>query len=531
MWTGSSFEPHRIGRWKRLRRRLLDTGLVACLFAVVNPAFGQSVEPRRASAKEVEPAGDLTTPPGVSPHVLQTWIASGLTLGLGTAWYLVDDRNVLDWDRPSLKSRLTGSSWRYDNNGFGMNFFLHPLFGAQTYAFARASHWSVAPSFFASFLTSMTWEFVIEYNERVSINDVIVTPVAGVGIGEFAHKLGYYLGSPTHASSTRDGGLTGGRDTGRVALRYALSPTSTLAAWSCAGEPRRDFPQDNLGYRSGLYHQFALQYGVAQFETNRGEKGWVQSARTYGKLVSLPRYRQPGLRARAFTNAEFSELTLDIDVSEKAAGVRLLTDTTLVGYAARQLSDSGSGFEHMVGLGVGFEYRNSSAQGVDDRLSFVGFPGVTTELYWARGELASELSLRLYPVFGGSSSPAFQPYRNQHPDQAFKTILEQEGYFYGWGGIGTLEAKNRVGRFRNQFLLRAESIRSSQGLDRNQDEVTNDSIARESSLAVEARTWFDLGNSMAIGVSGRSRLRRSRFASADLLIAERSLGLWIGSQF
>jgi hypothetical protein len=462
---------------------------------------------------------DWTLPPNTSAHFYQTLIASGVMLGLGTGWYLLDDRNVLDWDKPSLKSRLTGESWRFDNNRFGMNFVLHPLFGAGIYAFARDSHYSAPSSFLASFLTSMTWEFVVEYNERVSINDVIVTPLAGFPIGEFAHKVGYYLSN------------RGSRSAARTALGWTLSPVTRLAQLGCDHEPTPRHAKDALGNDSGLWHEFYTDYGVSGYRASGVTDGFVQRLRTGGNLVSLPSYRSPGRSSRAFWNAELSRLDLVIEAGSKHFGVDLSTDTTLAGFADRDLSPAGNGHSVVLGVAVGYKYKNSFAQSEDERMSWVGFPGVATDAYWSSRKLSSELSLRLYPVFGGASSPAFQRYRNTLGNRSSKTILENEGYFYGWGLVGQLQARQNFGGFHSEVSFLAELLASEEGLDRDQQNVEDDTKASDISASMALRNWFDLPHSFVAGIEMSARVRESRAGDIRQRLSRRNLGLWLGTRF
>lgn len=468
------------------------------------------------------PQTDVTVPPNTSPHVYQALLASAVTLGAGTAWYFIDDRNVMDWDYPSLKSRLTGSSWRYDNNNHWMNFNGHPLFGAGVYASARASHLSVPYAFLSSFLTSMTWEFVIEYNERVSINDVIVTPLAGFAVGEFAHQLGYYL-----SSSPR-------RTLGRSALRWTLSPLTPLAALGCNGEPRRDHPEDSLGYASGLWHDFSLASGVSLFRTDRQGDLAVADLRASGKLVSLPGYRAEGEGQSTFSDSDISRLSLNIEASREGPGVDLVTDSVLVGLRTKSLTAAG-GYEHVVGAALGYRYQDSSARGQDDKRSWVGFPGVATELFWERPRLSSSIQLRAYPVFGGVSSPAFQRHytldHKENPDQVYRTVLVREGYFYGWGFAGELQAQQRLGVFHSEFALRTESLWSDGGLDRDQEKLTQDTKVSDFYTALGWSGWVRLPRSLAAGISAFSQLREARAANLRMRLNQRSLGLWLGTRF
>jgi hypothetical protein len=105
------------------------------------------------------------------------------------------NRQVGDWDFPSLKQRLTFEAWRFDNNPFPINFAWHAYDGSQYHLFARSNDLGLLASMGYGIGTSLAWEFGVEFREKVSINDVIVTTGAGTAIGEAVHWLGRYLES------------------------------------------------------------------------------------------------------------------------------------------------------------------------------------------------------------------------------------------------------------------------------------------------------------------------------------------------
>jgi hypothetical protein len=473
--------------------------------------------PVKSAKSDATSIRDITIPKGESPHVLQTLLVSGLTLGLGTAWYLVDDRNVLDWDKPSQKSRLTGESWRFDNNNFGMNFVLHPFFGASPYVFARDSHFTVPYAFLTSFSTSMMWEFIIEYNERVSINDVIVTPVAGLPIGEFAHKFGYFW---SHRGSSGQ----------RKSLGWTLAPWTQLAQLGChpanAAHDNGETSSDEL-----MWHEFYADYGVSSYRTSGDNNGLVQRLRAGGNLVSVPTYRSEGHLSRGFWNGEFSRLDVSIESGAKHVGVDIYADTILAGYIQQSLTFKGTGYSHVLGLSVGYRYFNSEAEGQDNRVSFVGFPGVATEFYASSGRARSEISFRAYPIFGAASSPAFQLYRNQSAIGRSKTILEREGYSYGWGFAGSLHARQQYGIFHSELSVLAESLWSEEGLDRDQDQVEDDTKTSDLAATLSLRSGILLPHSFNAGIEMSTRVRESSAGDIRQRLSRRSLGLWLGTRF
>src|SRR5690606_4361023 len=120
-----------------------------------------------------------------------------------------------------------------DNNGIGMNFLGHAMSGAAYYGIARSNGLDAGYSYLAAFLTSFTWEFALEFKERFSLNDQIVTPGAGVAIGEGLHKLGRYL--------------SGGRGRGRRALAWIFGPVHAIHDAKDRVD-RRVGPVDEFGF-------------------------------------------------------------------------------------------------------------------------------------------------------------------------------------------------------------------------------------------------------------------------------------------
>ena len=74
----------------------------------------------------------------------------------------------------------------FDNDAFYINYILHPYWGATYYTRARERGLDKSSSFFYSTLISSLYEFGAEcFYEKPSIQDLIVTPVAGSMVGAF----------------------------------------------------------------------------------------------------------------------------------------------------------------------------------------------------------------------------------------------------------------------------------------------------------------------------------------------------------
>ena len=78
----------------------------------------------------------------------------------------------------------------WDEDDFVLNYILHPYWGATYYVRARERGYGDAAGFWYSFLLSSMYEFGAEaLFEPVSIQDVIVTPLAGGFVGRYFMRI------------------------------------------------------------------------------------------------------------------------------------------------------------------------------------------------------------------------------------------------------------------------------------------------------------------------------------------------------
>ncbi len=82
-----------------------------------------------------------------------------------------------------------------DKDSWIFNYFIHPLNGAYLYLILRKQGFSKMDSFgFAFFVSTVLWEYGIEAIAEIpSIQDLIITPVAGAVFGEMFHQWSLHL--------------------------------------------------------------------------------------------------------------------------------------------------------------------------------------------------------------------------------------------------------------------------------------------------------------------------------------------------
>lgn len=464
--------------------------LVACLAWLPSSVAAQATEAQPATeSAEAEPAR------GSDP--LRAAIENFTFLAGGVAWYLIDERNVLDWDLESWDERFSEHAYRFDNNHFPMNFLAHPLSGAAFYGVPRSNGLSMPVSALYGIVSSFIWEFFIEFKERFSINDSITTPIGGVAIGEVFHRLARFLDEEAHPVLAWIFGTS-------VAAHEALDGRAVGRERPRAGPP-------------ASWHDIRLAYGFG-WGIGDGFDLDLHSVSAEARFVALPGHGRAGRRAGTFADAEVAAMRLDGFFSSTGTGFQLLADTMLMGgYVADLREGAGgraSGGSLIVGTSVTQLYRKERYDRWRDRIGFTGFPGLAIDARERAGVLDVRFSGRLHGGFGGAHAASLAEWRRQNAD-APKTILTNHGYYFGWGWSGRLELEVRAPVVAVGGSLAYITLGSQEGLDRRQDLVVDDVHGHDELLELAAWTRVSgLPLGLYIEASFRAQIRDSSLGSA-----------------
>jgi hypothetical protein len=429
-----------------------------------------------------------------------------LVIGLGTAYYVSDPlANETNYDDPSLLEKLSGGAWCFDTNLFPTNFILHPLAGATSYGLSRVNGLGVLPAFTFSLASSTIWESAFEWREQVSVNDLLVTPLAGAALGEFLFRLGHYVNSAP-ADARLGNGLA----------KYTLGlPQALHDALDRQPGTRSTLPPDSLGFSSAYWHDFSLSLSFGWMENDAGRAGTGAALGAGARLVALPGYRRLGRFATFFDEGNFTEGALRVLLDrEQIREVDLRVGAILFGhYAQFEAVDHGLGM--LFGLRSGLRYYDSSRLGRRDTFAAAELPGPAAGLWARAGSFRVELNASVHLDFAGIRAAAYPRWQARHGARGVKAILAQRSYAYYGCVSGLTELTMEYGALQTGAVARLSGCRSIQGLDRFEGHVPNEATSKEHIRELGFWTRFPRGAHVQAGFQVEQRWHGGTMGNLD----------------
>ena len=231
----------------------------------------------------------------------------------------------------TLKKKFSGEAVRFDDNAFRLNSFSgHALAGAYYYLIARDNNLSRIESFLWSFATSSIYEFFIELPEVASINDFIVTPVAGATIGEAMYQFGRYF----RCSKNKD------------TLMYQITSTimDPIALINSFIFDDTHYKFKETCYYNSIQSEFSIFGGMSTVyheNTAHFENGFI--FRFHGTLYLLPDYGQASDIKRFFRDTVLTEMGLEAIVTDTGVdSLRFLAKTVWSAYHRQKIARTSS---------------------------------------------------------------------------------------------------------------------------------------------------------------------------------------------
>ncbi len=520
------------------------------------PTNGASRDPQddlHPVTDDDDPHDEFAAFPLLVPHD-KHWVRAGLEVGavviVGYVDYLLntgargglvqagDEKWALRYDWSKLRGKFVGNAYELDANRFGTNYVAHPVAGSVYYQVARSNHLTFGESYLFSVLGSSLWEYFGEIRERVSVNDMIVTPAAGTAIGESMMQLAGFFDR-------------GRRNVPNRVLSFLFAPVKFVNDVADGSVPRRDPVTDALGFPTEPWHRFDVHGGVAattQGKT-RGPNGITPRA-TYTDVrfglelavANLPGYRSAGRHARLFDDGNVSSLFARGAVSDGRV-VDFLVGTRIVpiGFYFRDARIDRAGHVRghgaLVGLRMSFEYGvhefDRDGQRPRDLVSVVSPLGIAAEHTVDAGPVRITTGIDVYGAISGVAPYALGDWRAARGDTAgLPTAVRNNGYYHsiGVGASPFLELQWRTLRLEGR--MRADTFRAIEGLDEANAIVDrNIDIADRRAFGRAAVAWEPRFAPLRLAFAGEMGTRAGQIGSVHASRDETSLAATVGARF
>ena len=514
----------------KLEKIVLAAGLAALLFgaavlpsaAAVTTRFSLSASRDTASdgspgaAFRLAPAGSpraasgrerAASPLVMSPNYRRAIVQLGLFAVFATYKYWSDYHDwIEDWQfelswADQYRRFLTTEAITFDSNAYITN-WTHVVGGTLYYQMARAAYLSWPESMLAAFISSAFYEYVSEWREVISINDMTFTTFSGCAVGEPWFQLSDYF---HHQKSP--------------ALRILgfMNPINELDHWL-----DRKKPASRL-YAAPGWADLVLFVGWRQSsETGRPSRdAAIISLET--QLIRTPEYGKPGTFTKVRHDSSLNELSFTAALrrrspsdTELRSGLNDEIDfyARVVGLSwyKQSIDELGRGSALSIGLGsaltylrkrpVFYDVRGAPVHIVPPPETPTGFTDKMTVAHlfgpvldWTR--FGRGVKVRVvadaYFDFAMMNAFAMNAYSAVFPITGMKTTLSYYGYYYGYGVSTSARVDVDWGSLRVRGLVSGHAWGSWQGRDRFQSAITNDVAEADTRMRYFLRAGWRLG--------------------------------------
>lgn len=367
-------------------------------------------------------------------HYVRAGVEELGLIGAGLGYYfLQQQQNSIDWalgyDWLSFRQKLTCEACALDTNGFETNFVTHPLAGTLYYIAARGNRLSVLESLGYALTMSTLWELLGEFRERVSVNDSIVTPLAGLAIGESTTQLGAFFDRGCDTGANRVLGAVFGPS---KSIHDALDDAVLARSLDC----------DEHGFTRRGAHRFRFWAGVASVWPT--VPGPALNELRFGLdagVTHVDAVGRPGRGWAVFSDGNLSSLDARVALeSTYVSDFRIGAHVVPAGLYYTNLGASSGGAlggrEVMLGLLVGSEYslhRQVRPAGAWDRIFVVDAPASRFSFAWQAGAVRLDITLDGGATFAGVTTFALGRLRAGFEREELASVTKAHGYSHALG--------------------------------------------------------------------------------------------------
>lgn len=377
----------------------------------------------------------------------------------------LQDNDYSSW-REGFSERFNSKKpYRLDDNSLFINHVGHAFLPAVETGLFRSNGMNFYNSFLLQLSASTIWEFVIEAKETVSLNDMVMTPIAGSSISEVAFQFSQFF---RKSKGTIHNKLVGGLFTGTMAFNYWINNNKRNISNNI----------DKNGFDANTYHLFKSSVGVGQsFKGN----SFISDFGTEMEIIKIKEYGYSiGEDKNYFTQPFLATFNMNLISGLKEIGeFNLSLHTMFNGYYSKNIRMDSSqiikGNSFLIGTVTGYEINYSQFPDYNDNLIHLHVLG--SEMQWIshfKGMMIKSKTI----LFGDMSSVTSQLLNDYSVTigglDSAKNTLKKESYYNALGFSFSSELEVRKGRFSIGGKFSYGQYSSIENLDRHQETVVHD---------------------------------------------------------
>ena len=466
----------KIGDYNANSRSLKELALLAGISAskrlTVDPKTGEYFDKQTSKTVSLDEAYRIfETEDPRQKHYLRA--AGEVALLLGSAmvdyYYFSAEANQADWQfrfKEAMKKKLLSTQgMRFDDNRGSVNIG-HSLAGTGYYLPCRTNNLSSSESFMCAIMASYFWELIGEYREVWSINDMIVTPVGGLAIGEPLYQLGRFFNR-------------GGNTVTNKLLSSAFGGTEKVNNWLNNIRPKSATDQDEFGFPTDVWHQFKLSAGYGhQSTSDQPGKHPAYGVGLDTEIINHPTFDKEGTSTDLFKDTMESKLRAKMTFSDGAMrDLDIMTKAVLAGYYKQntKLDEKNrlNGYTFFVGPSVGVDLRQQNiGSQAKDMVATVNVLGSTVDVTAYNKGVRSRLTLDVYGDFAMVHSYAIDDYVKDNGREGLPSVLKLNDYYYATGVTAKAEASVSYKDLELSAEFKKQYLNGINGSDRYQEQVT-----------------------------------------------------------
>ena len=348
----------------------------------------------------------------------------GAILGGGTVWYYLEKSNKRDQffnSGSEIRQRFTSfDAWRFDDNLFETNAISHPIAGAGYFLSARLNNYNQYESFLFSLGGSFVWEYFCEFQEIISVNDMVFTPVGGYAIGEsFFQLINFY------ADNASDSMLT-----------------NTILYYTDSQNGRYKNGLKNSPGNNSYWHDTYLYGGYSQTDSDH----YTMNTGLYAEFYGVRGLKKNGYYNKFYYDSPYTKIEVDIGAGNTwLKECYLFFESGHLSYVNQNLHNDRPGYAFITTLTTAFEYKNYYYQGFRDRFGAVSPVKLNTDFLFSYKDFSINLQMGISPNFAQVSPFGLGPfyeddYHSDYLREHGAHATANRGYYFGYG----LSSKNSL---------------------------------------------------------------------------------------